>query len=138
MNTKKKIFKIIIILFLLQFILVAIVFLAHNFTQKTHSESNISTLQELLLLIDLFLSFFIIGNFLIHRYYKRQHSKILEQIKSTEYNIFKNLKLTQTWNFGFQLNRADLIITKNEIIILIFNSNLNGLIKQAQPAILFL
>lgn len=82
-------------------------------------------------------SIFIIMNLLIHKYCMNQHTKVLKQIENEKYTIFKNLKLKQAWNYGFRLNRADLILVNKQLIVLIFNSNFNGFIKQAQPVILF-
>jgi len=82
-------------------------------------------------------SIFIIMNLLIHKYCMNQHIKVIKQIENEKYTIFKNLKLKQAWNYGFRLNRADLILINKQLIVLIFNSNLNGIIKQAQPVILF-
>ncbi|QOW09314.1 hypothetical protein Q73A0000_02545 [Kaistella flava (ex Peng et al. 2021)] len=138
MNVKKKILIIISILFCLNIIVSLIIFLFHSFPKNRIFEiQNLSTIQQWAILIGALLLFVTIGNMLIHIYYKKQHKKILNQIRNEKYEIFKNIVFTQTWNFGFRINRADLILIESEIIVLIYNVNFNGLIKQAQPAILF-
>jgi len=134
MNTKSKILRIILILFSINLIVITLIFFGKNIEIKSY---NLSTFQQWPILIGVLLSFFIIGNYLIHKYYKSQHDKILSQIEKEKHQIFKNLKLTQSWNTGFRINTSDLIFVNNQIIVLIYNSNLNGLIRQAQPAILF-
>ena len=135
---KKNILKIILILFSLNIIVSFFVFSSQHFTQDSERQiQNLTSFQQWAILIAGLICFVIIGNFLIHKYYQKQHRKILNKIKTEEYEFFKDLKLTQTWNLGFRINRADLILIKNEIIVLIYNSNFKGIIKQAQPAILF-
>jgi|GEM_PF-1347772 len=138
MTAKKKILRIILILFILNLIISLFVFLSQSvFKNRTFEIQNLSTFQQWAIIIITLISLVVIGNFLIHRYYQKKHTEILYRIKNEKYEIFKNLKLTQTWNFGFRINRADVILIKDQIIVLIYNSNFNGLIKQAQPAILF-
>ena len=134
MKTKSNILRIIILLFSLNIIVNLIIYFGKNIQIKTY---NLTTFQQWSIIIGGLLSFFIIGNYLIHKYYKNQHNKILNQIKGEKYQIFKNLQLTQSWNTGFRINTANLIFINSHIIILIYNSKLKGIIKQAQPTILF-
>ena len=135
---KKNILKIILVLFSLNIIVSFFVFSGQYFTQESELQiQNLTTFQQWVILIAGLLCFVLIGNFLIHKYYQKQHRKILNKIKTEEYEFFKDLKLTQTWILGFRINRADLILLKNEIIVLIYNSNFKGIIKHAQHAILF-
>ncbi len=138
MAVKKKILRIILILSFLNLIVSLIVFITQTLLKNSAFEiQNLSAFQQWAILIAALISFVVIGNFLIHKYYQKQHNEILYRIKNEKYEIFRNLKLTQTWNFGFRINKTDVILIKDQIIVLIYNSNFIGLIKQAQPAILF-
>jgi len=92
-------------------------------------------MNQYLILFSILIFLFIVGNYAIHYYFKKNHNIVLTQIKSEEYQVFKNISLYQFWDMGFKINKADIFILKSQIIIFLYNSNLNGLIKQAQPTL---
>lgn len=95
-----------------------------------------TTTNQYLILFSILIFLVFLGNYAFHYYFKKNHRIVLSQIKNEEYQIFKNISLYQFWDMGFKINKADIFILKSQIIIFLYNSNLNGLIKQAQPTLL--
>jgi hypothetical protein len=89
--------------------------------------------QQLYLLIAFLLSTVIGGNYLIHVYYKKRQKNVEDQIGDYAHEKLINIKVTQTWYFGIQIKRADIILIENQMVIFFYNP----IFMQAQPIITF-
>lgn len=95
-----------------------------------------STLQQYLIIFSVLISLVVLGNYLIHMYYKGKQKVVELEIQNLKHEKILGVELTQEWNLGFRYNKADLILLENQLIIYVYNYNFKGYIKQAQPIIL--
>lgn len=142
MNIKIK--KIIIFLLILNFSGALLVFIFKQLSKLSENvnSKDLPLFQQYIILggILIFASFCI--NYPVHLFYQRQHRRIMSEIQSKNFIIYKNVDLVQKWNsrfnMGFINNKADLILLdNNQLIVFLYLSNFRGLIKVAQPSILY-
>lgn len=95
-----------------------------------------STLQQYFFIFSVLISLVVLGNYLIHMYYKGKQKVVELEIQNLKHEKILDIELTQEWNFGFRYNKADLILLENQLIIYVYKYNLKGVIKQAQPIVL--
>lgn len=95
-----------------------------------------STLQQYFFIFLGLVSLVVLGNYLIHIYYKKKQKVVEREIQNLKHEKILGVELTQEWNLGFRYNKADLILLENQLIMYLYNYNFKGYIKQAQPIIL--
>lgn len=95
-----------------------------------------STLQQYLIIFSVLILLVVLGNYLIHIYYKGKQKVVELKIQNLKHEKILDIELTQEWNFGFRYNKANLVLLENQLIICFYNYNFKGFVKQAQPIIL--
>lgn len=75
----------------------------------------------------------IVGNLLIHFYYKKKQKIVESNMQNRIFVRFNNVKVIQKWNFGIRIKKADLILIDDQILAFFYNP----VFKQAQPIVSF-
>jgi len=81
--------------------------------------------------------FFLFGNYGIHLFFKNRKQKLILSLKDSDYKIIYKVKTYVTGkskiSYSWRKMRSDLILMEKNLIIIPYNYNLRGLIKQYQP-----
>lgn len=93
--------------------------------------------KEILLNIGVVLFVVVLGNILIHKYFKKQQQKILKLINEYEYYHKSDLEIEFFSAPWMNFYRGDLIVCDDMVILLLNNHSFGKFLNQAQPSIYF-